>query len=289
MFGDLQTRLRLCLTVAITAALTYLLVWKTVQPNVLGDPVSFIFTGAWLLSWASLIVVAAVATLLSVLICRRRLPNLPVLVFAAGLCVLSFCSGPAVRAHWRIGTYGSYLGFALEILLLTALLYAVHLTGKMLLARFAGQDSKTHPSVPNVSLAKALQTPALAGIVAFIVALLFATTTWAEIAPANYKVYGCERGQIIFAALAAGFLSALAAHQVFHPVKAVFCWLALPLLGLLAYLALAKFSAPASEPLPVNPLGNFLPIDFVGPGVLGSMLGLLSSRKLFRERQTQES
>ena len=289
MFGDFQTRFRLIVTIAIVAALAYLVVWSTVQPNVLGDPVTFILNQAWLLSWGTLIIVAAVAVLLTALICRRRLPDLPLLVFAACLSLLSLLSGPAVRAHWSNGTASSYRAFALELLLLTALLFAVQMAGKLLLARFAPKDQQTQTDFKKVSAGNALQAMVLAGVASFVIILLCATTTWAEIGPARLKVYGSERGQIIFAALAAGFLSTLAAHQSFRSVKSLFCWLPLPLLGFFAYLVLAKYGSPPSEPLSVHPLGNFLPIDFAGPGVLGAMLGLLLSRKLHRERDEEET
>ena len=290
MFGDLQTRLRLIVAIAIAAALTYFVEWNAVQPNVLDDPITFILNRAWLLSWGTLIIIAAAATLLAALICRRRLPDLPLLVFAACLSMLSLLSGPAVRAHWSTSPAASYLAFAFELLLLTALLFGVQFAGKLLLAKFASRDQPTHPDSKKISPRDALQSIALASLASFVVILLCATTTWAdEIGPARLKVYGSERGQIIFAALAAGFLSSLAAHQSFRSVKSLFCWLALPLLGFFAYLILAKYAAPPSETLPIHPLGNFLPIDFAGPGVLGATLGLLLSRKLHHERDAEET
>ena len=67
-------------------------------------------------------------------------------------------------------------------------------------------------------------------------------------------------------------------------LKAILIIGAIALVGFFAYLALACFGSEAGEPLPNNPLGNFLPVDFLGPGVLGGMLGLLLSHKLFRNR-----
>ena len=289
MFGDLRTRLRLSVVVAISVAGFYWLVWYAVQPNVFGGPVSFINNQAQVLSWALLVPIALVSTVLTVLICRRRLPDLPVLVFAAGLAVLSIRSGPAVWAHWSHGARSAYLVFTLETLLLTAVLWAVHRLGKLILAQLtpAGHSDQHHR--PNSSSASVLPALGLAALVAFVAAFLVATTARTAIAGVkSYTVYGSERGQIVFAALAAGFLSTLAAHQSFRPSRSSSCWLALPLVGLAGYLLLAGWGSPAGEPLPNNPLGNFLPIDFVGPGVLGGMMGLLLSHKLFRNRDTQE-
>ena len=290
MFGDLWTRLRLSVVVAITAAGVYWLVWYAVKPNVFGDPVSFIYNQARPLSWALLLAMAVISTVLTVLICRRRLPDLPVLVFAAGLAVLSIRSGPAVRAQWSYGARPAYLNFALETLLLTAVLWAVHRLGKLLLVRL--DPTGQNPQQPKLqsSLASYLPALGLAVLVAFIVAFLVAASASAVIAGVRtYMVYSSERGQIIFAALAAGFLSSLAAHQSFRPSRSISCWLAIPLVGVAGYLVLAALGSPAGESLPVSPLGNFLPIDFAGPGVLGGMLGLLLSHKLFRNRDTQQT
>lgn len=290
MFGDLRTRLRLSVVVAISVAGFYWLVWYAVQPNVFGGPVSFIHNQARVVSWALLVLVALVSTVLTVLICRRRLPDLTVLVFAAGLAVLSVRSGPAVWAHWSHGARTAYLVFALEILLLTTVLWAVHRLGKFILARLAPAGHSDQHHRPQSSSARFLPALGLAALVAFVAAFLVATTARTAIAGAEtYTVYGSERGQVIFAALAAGFLSTLAAHQSFRPSQAVSCWLALPLVGLAGYLVLAVWGSPTGEPLPNNPLGIFLPIDFVGPGVLGGMLGLLLSHKLYRNRDTPET
>ena len=290
MLGSLRTRLRLAVAVVIAAAGAYWLVWYAVKPNVFGGPVSFIYNQALVLSWLLLIVIAVISTVLTVLICRRRLPDLPVLVFAAGLSVLSVRSGPARWAHSTEGAQNAYLIFALETVLLTAVLLAVHRLGKFLLARLAPVKRSSGKSKQRSSLASFLPTMGLAGLVAFVVAFVVATTAKTKLASGNnVMVYGSERGQIIFAALAAGFLSTLAAHQSFRPSKAIFCWLALPLVGLVGYLVLAGQGSPAGEILPNSPLGNFLPLDFVGPGVLGGMLGLLLSHKLFRNRDTQEA
>ena len=290
MLGSLRTRLRLAVAVVIAAAGAYWLVWYAVKPNVFGGPVSFIYNQALVLSWLLLIVIAVISTVLTVLICRRRLPDLPVLVFAAGLSVLSVRSGPARWAHSTEGAQNAYLIFAVEIVLLTAVLLAVHRLGKFLLARLAPVKRSSGKSKQRSSLASFLPAMGLAGLVAFVVAFVVATTAKTKLASGNnVMVYGSERGQIIFAALAAGFLSTLAAHQSFRPSKAIFCWLALPLVGLVGYLVLAGQGSPAGEILPNSPLGNFLPLDFVGPGVLGGMLGLLLSHKLFRNRDTQEA
>ncbi len=290
MLGDLRTRLRLFPVVAIIAVLVYLLVWPAARPNVFNDPVSFIYNQDLPLSWLLLAVVALISTVLTVLICRRRLPDLPVLVFAAGLCVLSVRSGQAIRAHWAYGAQASYLSFAVETLLLIILFYGVHRLGKIILAHLAPAEHAGHHQQRQFSLATALQALGLALVVAFVAALLVATTAKTAIAGAEvYTVYASERSQTIFAAFAAGFLSTLAAHQAFRPSRSLFCWIALPLLGFFAYLALACFGSPAGEALPNNPLGNFLPVDFLGPGVLGGMLGLLLSHKLFRNRAEEEA
>ena len=290
MFGDLRTRLRLFPVVAISVALVYLLVWPVVQPNVFKDPVSFIYNQNIPLSWLFLAIVAFVSTVLTVLICRRRLPDLPVLVFAAGLCLLSVRSGQAIRARWSYGARASYLTFAAETLLLIILFYGVHFFGKFILARLAPAEHAPHHQHRQFSLTTALQAFALASVVALVAALLISTNAKAHIpGPTVYTVYSSERGQIIFAALAAGFLSTLAAHQAFRPSRSIFCWLALPLLGFFAYLALAWFGTPPLEPLPNSPLGNFLPVDYLGPGTLGAMLGLLLSHKLFRNRAEEEA
>ncbi|MBA7483345.1 hypothetical protein ES707_18859 [subsurface metagenome] len=291
MLGDLRTRLRLAVVVAITAAGFYWIIWYAVQPNVFDGPVSFLYSQAKVLSWPLLLIIAAISTVLTVLICRRRLPDLPVLVFAAGLCVLSVRSGPAVWVRWyHDGSGNIYLKFALETLLLTAVLWGVHRLGKLLLARLAPTGHKVEQSKMKSGAASFLPAFGLAGLVAFVVVFLVTTTVRTNIAGIRtYTVYSSERGQIIFAALAAGFLSTLAGHQSFRPSKSISCWLALPLVGMAGYLILAGFGSPAGEPLPNSPLGNFLPIDFVGPGVLGGMLGLLLSHKLFRNRDTEES
>ena len=291
MLGDVRTRLRLAVVVAITAAGFYWLLWYAAQPNAFNGPVSFAYNQAKVLSWSLLLIMAVISTVLTVLICRRRLPDLSVLVFAAGLCVLSVRSGPAVWVRWYNNEAGAtYLTFALETALLTAVLWGVHHFGKFLLARWAPTGHEIEQSKAKSASASLLPALGVAGLVAFIVVFLVATTVRTTIAGANtYTVYGSERGQIIFAALAAGFLSTLAGHQSFRPSKSISCWLALPLVGFIGYLILAGFGSGAGEPLPNNPLGNFLPIDFVGPGVLGGMLGLLLSHKLFRNRDTEES
>ncbi len=331
MFGDVRTRLRLFPVVALSAVLVYLLVWPVTRPNVFNDPVSFIYNQNLALAWLLLAVVAVVSTVLTVLICGRRLPDLPVLVFAASLCVLSVRSGKAVRAHWAHGSGTSYLNFAVETLLLLVLFYGVHLLGKIILGHLTraeqAQDQQSEKSllgrilsiVPEVlavrylanllgtigqarsehaehhrqrqfSLASALQALGLALVVGYVAALLIGTTAKTAIAGVEvYTVYASDRGQIIFAALAAGFLSTLAAHQAFRPSRSLFCWIALPLVGFVAYLGLAWFGSPVGEALPNNPLGNFLPVDFLGPGVLGGMLGLLLSHKLFRNRAEEEA
>ncbi|NIA07811.1 MAG: hypothetical protein GWP14_09315 [Actinobacteria bacterium] len=291
MLGDVRTRLRLAVAVAITAAGFYWIVWYAVQPNALDGPVSFIYNQATVLSWSLLLMTAAISTVLTILICRRRLPDLPVLVFTAGLCVLSVRSGPAVWVRWNHDGSGDvYLKFALEALLLTALLWSIHRLGKFMLARWAPTGHKAGQSKAKSTSASFLPAFGLAGLVAFVVIFLVTATVHTNIAGIKtYTVYSSERGQIIFAALAGGFLSTLAGHQSFRPSKSISCWLALPLVGVAGYLLLAGFGSPASEPLPNSPLGNFLPIDFVGPGVLGGMLGLLLSHKLFRNRDTQES
>lgn len=331
MFGDLRTRLRLFPVIAIVAVLVYWLVWPAARPNVFNDPLSFIYNQNRPLAWLLLAVVALVSTLLTVLICGRRLPDLPVLVFAAGLCVLSVRSGNAVRAHWAHGTEASYLSFAVETLLLLVLFYGVHWLGKIILAHLTqtkqADGSKPHKSslasilsiVPEAlamgylanllgtfvqaqskhaehhqprkfSLATALQALGLALVVGFVTALLVATTAKTAIAGVeSYTVYSSPRGQIIFAAFAAGFLSSLAAHQAFRPSRSLFCWIALPVVGVVGYLVLAWLGSPVGETLARNPLGNFLPVDFMGPGVLGGMLGLLLSHKLFRNRAEEEA
>jgi len=289
MLGDLRTRLRLFPVVAVSAVLVYLVVWPAARPNVLNDPVSFIYNQNIPLSWLLLAVVALVSTVLTVVICGRRLPDLPVLVFAAGVCVLSIRSGEAVRAHWAYGGGSSYLSFAAETLLLIILFYGVHLLGKIILAHLAPAEHARHHQHRQFSLATALQALGLALVVGFVAALLVATTAKTAIAGVKvYTVYASERSQIIFAAFAAGFLSTLAAHQSFRPSRSLFCWIALPVLGFFGYLGLACFGSPAGEALPNNPLGNFLPVDFLGPGVLGGMLGLLLSHKLFRNRAEEE-
>jgi hypothetical protein len=277
--------------VAITAAGFYWIIWYAVQPNAFDGPVSFVYNQAKALSWLLLIIIAVISTVLTVLVCRRRLQDLPVLVLAAGLSVLSVRSGPAVWVRWQHdGAGDTYLKFALEALLLTAVLWGVHRLGKFLLARLAPTGHEVGQSKTKSTSASLLPAFGLAALVAFIVIFLVTTTVRTNIAGIKtYAVYGSERGQIIFAALAGGFLSTLAGHQSFRPSKSTSCWLALPLVGVVGYLILAGFGSPADEPLPNIPLGNFLPIDFVGPGVLGGMLGLLLSHKLFRNRDTQES
>ena len=290
MLGDLRTRLRLFPVIAISVALVYLLVWPAAQPNVFNDPLSFIYNQNILLSWLFLALVALISTVLTVLICRHRLPDLPVLVFAAGLCLLSVRSGQAIRAHWSYGARASYLTFAAETLFLIVLFYGVHFLGKFILARLSPAEHAPHHQHRQFSPATAAQAFALALLVALVAALLVSTNDKTHILGVNvYTVYGSERGQIIFAALAAGFLSTLAAHQAFRPSRSISCWLALPTLSFFAYLALAWFGSPPSEPLPNNPLGNLLPIDYLGPGTLGAMLGLLLSHKLFRNRAEEEA
>ena len=290
MFGDLQTRLRLFPVIAITAVAVYLFIWPAARPNVFDDPVSLLYSRNLPLSWILLAVVALISTVLTVLICRHRLPDLPVLVFAAGICVLSVRSGQAIRAHWAYGGRASYLSFAVETLFLIVLFYGVHLLGKFILARLGPAEHTPQHQHRQFSLATALQAFGLTLVVAFVAAFLIATTAKTAIAGVKvYTVYGSERGQIVFAALAAGFLSTLAAHQAFRPCRSICCWIALPLLGLIGYLALAGFGSPAGEPLPNNPLGNFLPVDYLGPGTLGAMLGLLLSHKLFRNRAEEEA
>ncbi len=289
MFGDLRTRLRLFPVIAITALAVYLFIWPAARPNVFNDPVSLIYSSNLPLAWIMLAIVALISTALTVLICRRRLPDLPILVFAAGLCVLSVRSGHAVRAHWAYGARASYLTFAAETLLLIILFYSVHLLGKFILARLGPSEHTPQHQHRQFSLATALQAFGLALVVAFVAAFLIATTAKTAIAGVKvYTIYSTERGQIVFAALAAGFLSTLAAHQAFRPSRSICCWIALPLLGFIAYLALAWFGPSAGEPLPNNPLGNFLPIDYLGPGTLGAMLGLLLSHKLFRNRAEEQ-
>lgn len=290
MFGDLRTRLRLAVAVAITAAGVYWLIWYAVKPNVLGGPVSFIYNEGRVLSWLLLAVVAVISTVFTVLICGRRLPDLPVFVFAAGVTVLSIRSGPAVWAQWSYGARSVYLNFALEMLLLTAGLWSVHRLGKLLLARLAPAGQSDQPPKRQSSAASFLPALGLAALIVFIVAFQVGPSARAAIAGTRtYMVYGSERGQIIFAALACGFLSTLAAHQSFRPLRSIWCWLAMPAVGVVGYLVLAGLGSPAGESLPVNPLGNFLPIDFVGPGVLGGMMGLLLSHKLFCNRDTQKT
>jgi hypothetical protein len=328
MLGNLRTKLRLFLVVAITTVLVYLLVWPAAGPKVFNDPVSFLHSQNLPLAWVLLAAVAVISTLLTVLICGRRLPDLPVLVFAASLCVLSVRSGEAIRAHWAYGSGASYLSFAVEALLLIILFYGVHLLGKIILthlaqakpadenrprkslwasilsivaeavlvrylARLLGGIVQTHLEHAEhhrqrqFSLASDLQAFALALVVGFVAAILIATTAKTTIA--GVEVYASDRSQIIFAALAAGFLSTLAAHQAFRPARSLFCWIALPLVGFVAYLVLAWLGSPVEQGWPRNPLGNFLPVDFLGPGVLGGMLGLLLSHKLFRNRAEEEA
>ena len=291
MLGDVRTRLRLAVVVAITTAGFYWIIWYAAQPSAFDGPVSFIYNQSKFLSWLLLVVIAAISTVLTVLICRRRLPDLPVLVLAAGICVLSVRSGPAVWVRWQHDGAGNiHLKFALETLLLTAVLWAVHRLGKLLLARLAPMGHGTRQSKVQSSSTSFLPAFGVAVLVAFVAIFLLTTTVRTSIAGIKtYMVYSSERGQIIFAALAGGFLSTLAGHQSFRPSKSISCWLALPLVGVAGYLILAGFGSPASEPLPNSPLGNFLPIDFAGPGVLGGMLGLLLSHKTFRNRDTQES
>ena len=291
MFGDLRTRLRLALAVAITAAGFYWIVWYAVGPDAFGGPVSFVFNQSKILSWLLLLMTAVISTLATVLICGRRLRDLPVLVFTAGLCVLSVRSGPAVWLRWYNDGAGSvYLKLALETLLLTGVLLGVHRLGKLLLSRLAPTGQAVKKTTTQAGAMSVLPVFGLGVLVAFVVVFLVTTTAHTDIAGARtYTVYSSERGQIIFAALAGGFLSALAAHQSFRPSRAIWCWLALPLVGVAGYFVLAWFGPPAAEPLANNPLGNFLPIDFVGPGVLGGMLGLLLSHTLFCNRDTQES
>ena len=220
MFGDLRTRLRLFPVVFIAVVLVYLLVWPAAGPKVFNDPVSFLHSQNSPLAWLLLAVVALISTVLTVLICGRRLPDLPVLVFAAGLCVLSVRSGKAVRAHWAYGARASYLTFAIETLLLLILFYGVHWLGKTILAHLArakpANESRPGKSLlanifvdlalivgflarllgtiiqPHLehaqhhrqrefSLTSALQALGLALVVGFVAALLIATTAKAEI------------------------------------------------------------------------------------------------------------
>ena len=254
------------------------------------DPVSLLYCSNLPLAWTLLAALALASTVLTVLICGRRLPDLPVLVFAAGLCVLSLFSGNALRAHWAHGAQTAYLTFAAETLLLIILFYGVHFLGKFILAKLGPTEHTPQHQHRQFSLATALPAFGLALVVAFVAAFLVATTAKTSIAGAKvYTIYSTERGQVIFAALAAGFLSTLAAHQAFRPSRSICCWIALPILGLIAYLALAWFGSPAGEPLPNNPLGSFLPIDYLGPGTFGAMLGLLLSHKLFRNRAEEDA
>ena len=290
MLGDLRTRVRLFIAVASAVVLVQGLLWRVVKPGVWHDPVSLIYNNHLLLSWLLLVAVAGSCALLTVVICRGRLPDLPVLVLASGLSVLSVRSGAAVRAHWTRGAQVSYISFALELLLLTAALYGVHILGKLFLVWMGGRRGAEHHPAREFSLAPALQGLGLAVLAAGVAAFLVGTTIRTVVPGAEvYTVYASERGQIIFAALAAGFLSCLAAHQALRPAKSLFCWLGLPLVGIAAFLGLAAWGLPAGESLALNPLGNFLPLDFVGPGVLGGMLGLLLSHKLFRNRAAEEA
>lgn len=291
MFGDVKTRLRLGVAVAATAAGFYWIVWHAARPETFDGPVSLFSNQSEIMSWLLLLVMGVISTVLTVFICRRSLRDLPVLVFAAGLCVLSVRSGPAVWLRWyNDGSGIVYLKLAVETLLLTGLLFGIYRLGILLLAKTVPTRKGAKKTKAGSGHTSSLPAFGLAALVAFILLLLVATTAKGVIAGARtYTVYSSERGQIIFGALVAGFLSTLAAHQSFRPSRTVWCWLALPLVGVVSFIVLAVIGPPAGEPLANNPLGNFLPIDFVGPGVLGGMMGLLLSHKLFRNRDTLES
>ena len=145
------------------------------------------------------------------------------LVLAAGLSVLSVRSGRAVWTHWSYGARTAYLSFALEMLFLIAVLLAVHRLGKILLARLAPAKQSSEKSKSQSSLASYLPGLGLAVLVAFVITFLVSITAKTNVGTSGGKmVYGSERGQIIFAALAAGFLSTLA---VFPLLNSCLCFI----------------------------------------------------------------
>lgn len=99
-----------------------------------------------------------------------------------------------------------------------------------------------------------------------------------------------DRGQIVFALLAANFLAMLVAHQVFPSPYSMVAWLAPMLIGMLFY-ALAAVSAINSGVnawSQVSPYAGVLPIDWMTAGAGGGVLGHWVSERIHELRHFEK-
>ena len=93
-----------------------------------------------------------------------------------------------------------------------------------------------------------------------------------------------ERGQVIFAAAAAFYLGVLLAHQLvqinsFWPV-----WVVPVVLAAAGYLVSGNTVSPGAVRVDGVLFARGLPIDYLGPALLGGLAGLITSRRWQAER-----
>jgi hypothetical protein len=225
-------------------------------------------------------VVFAACTLLGTALSGRVRYDGGVACACIGLAALAWKAAPAGAAIRRTGSVSSFTMFALELLLLAALIAAVWIILQQM-SRQGRLGLRPDPERDGLVVKpEPLDQKFLAlAIHVFTMVLVLLVLARSD-----------ERKQVMVAVLVAGFVGSLIAHR-FIPAQPGAWFYGGPILcGLVGYLWAAVGASGAELGVvsgALAPVARPLPLDYASLGVAGAMIGYWHSRRALREKQKQ--
>ncbi len=299
-------KVRVTAACALAMALFGSLGWTIARP---ADPqmaVTLLLENrAWPAVLVSVLVLAAVSSAVAAAVAGKAMADAGVLAAACGLAMMSVRGGTMTQVLMYHGTSESErrtlaTAFGIETLLWFAAIASAWLVGHLVRSWLDGLAAAAEASTPRSRWARVREafTHVRHGMFGMVVcaalAWLFIGATMSRTAAS-----AIERGQVFFALGAGFFVGAAVAQQIW--AKGAACWYGLSVL----IVALLGYSRAALNPVisaagplesyarlattPPNDLARALPIEYMGMGVAGVILGHWVGRRMHYARIAQKA